>query len=180
MKAFHPPFTMATSVSPHFPEQLLLIYPRKKTIRRQQKWPHRCGWSCYAYGILVEEQTCQAESLSALQPPAFSLLLGCSCSLLKQLLAALLLSSRGFYCATASWKATQLIECQMWCRPVSWALKLRGRAWIRGKVLRSDHRKSAPAGTRMRNKFAQQKLIYLSSLFLFFFKKRNNSLLRHF
>lgn len=68
----------------------------------------------------------------------------------------------GFYCATASWKATQLIECQMWCRPVSWALKLWGRAWIRGKVLRSDHRKSVPAGTWMRNKFAQEKLIYLS------------------
>lgn len=86
----------------------------------------------------------------------------------------------GFYCATASWKATQLIECQMWCRPVSWALKLRGRAWIRGKVLRSDHRKSAPAGTWMRNKFAPQKLIYLCFFFFFIKKKRNISLLGHF
>lgn len=110
-------YTRATSVSHHFTEQHLVA-------GQVTAAHHRCRSHCYDYGIILfKSKHLKLLPWQTFSSPTFSLLLGCSCSLLK------LPSSPGFCCATASWKATQLIECQMWCRPVSWTLKLRGRAW---------------------------------------------------
>lgn len=136
-------------------------------------------WSsnCNNYGIIFLFNHFKPLPGQIFRSPTSNFLLALGLLLLTSEAAACSSSPllQDFYCAATSWKVSQLIECQMCCRPLSWALKLWGRAWIRGKVLRSDHRKSVLAGTWMRNiKFAH-KLIYLS-----FFYTRNTSLLGHF
>lgn len=166
---FQPPHTKATSASRRFKACFLLIHIRKKKLGEReaakvapaQPSSNHCNDGVIFLFKSKHFKAFQSlDRFPALRPPTFSLLRGCCCSLLKQLLVALLLSSWILFFflfgATTSWKATRLTECQMWCRPLSWApppppLESAGAcAWIRGKknkVLRSGRGKSAPAGT---------------------------------
>lgn len=171
---------MATSVSLHW-IAFIDLSEEKPAAKRQQKWPHRCGWYCHAYGIFYWRANISGQE--PFSSPTSCLLLAAGLLLLTSEAAARSSSPLlpGFYCATCIMKSYSTNRMPDVVSTSELSPETAGACVDPRKSFEVRPQKICACRDVDEKQVCTAKSWFIyPPLFLFFFFKRNISLLGHF